>query len=450
MQKIDMISPISDTKILISKNGTGDSYFPGSGQTAPRQLDIRVRAMTGSTSPEANKPIYFRIHDPADPSLYRTDSAVGDNKGTGSIVSPVNTDSNGYATSTLTVTDQFSGDNYEVEASFDPSFPCSPNCSKTAKITAWKRAYIEHIKMWKKGEFIIKDSGNGSGNPATEVYVKTASTFRRNDVVVVFSGTYPVGETRQVVSRDTKKNTITLNLALNNLYPSTVIPGQCDPSKPATDPNAFTPYCAKSPYSFVARTADGAYDVAPSETAYVRAFDDTFAHWKIAANSRYVPAWPDIPKTQPGDVAQFIYDHTLPFITTGTIQNHVALVSAGTHDVTNVPLYAAENAGLNYIAVFEQRTRDLNTTSPVNAVASVTAHELGHMWDVNGAPPSNGEDDQPAWIALNLDPYCLMNQARDRNQGVQAFHTNLGSAPTIDLYCIRGHVDNLFQYTCTW
>lgn len=42
-----------------------------------------------------------------------------------------------------------------------------------------------------------------------------------------------------------------------------------------------------------------------------------------------------------------------------------------------------------------------------------------------------------------------MNEARDRLIGPARFHANL-AAPSKDLYCIRGHVDDLNQDAYTW
>jgi len=79
-----------------------------------------------------------------------------------------------------------------------------------------------------------------------------------------------------------------------------------------------------------------------------------------------------------------------------------------------------------------------------NSLDSVGAHELAHNWNVN--PPegtTGGHDSEDAWNGGK----CLMNVVRDLTLGVVRFHTAPG---LIDLYCIRGHVDDLNQDSCTW
>jgi len=59
----------------------------------------------------------------------------------------------------------------------------------------------------------------------------------------------------------------------------------------------------------------------------------------------------------------------------------------------------------------------------------------------------NGHDLENSWN--NAARKCLMNEMRDPSLGVGRFHANL-AAPSKDLYCIRGHLDDLNQDTCVW
>jgi hypothetical protein len=56
-------------------------------------------------------------------------------------------------------TDRYAGDNYQIEASFDPSFTCATTstCAKSVIVTAWKRVYVAVNKMFRKGAFIAQN-----------------------------------------------------------------------------------------------------------------------------------------------------------------------------------------------------------------------------------------------------------------------------------------------------
>ena len=74
-----------------------------------------------------------------------------------------------------------------------------------------------------------------------------------------------------------------------------------------------------------------------------------------------------------------------------------------------------------------------------------SARSQGHDWDVNHGM-SRHHDSQFAWNSATAK--CLMDPDRDRKLGVVALHDE--TAPSIDLYCIRSHVDDLNQTSCTW
>ncbi len=363
--KFDIPQGVNATRVLIHKHGSG-SYPNTTYQTADRLISIKGTAYTGART-LTNRDVYMRVIDPPDSSLYSVNPHIGDNQDKGDATAGTlicgnppsysttctwRTDAQGVirdmtsgTSPILKVTNQYSGDNYLVEAGFDAGFGCSPNCSKTGILTAWKRAYIESLVMWRQGEFITQNSGNGSGKPATEVFVANPNTFRKDDDVFVFSANNTIGEVRRVKAVSAAKKKITLYTALNGLYAHTVVPGTCDPAN-----GTFNAYCANTPYSFVARVAAGVYDVSPGGSA---SFDDTFVEWKPANSSpRYLPSWPNIPFASPPTVANFIYMRTQPFISTASLINHIAVISAGTHAVTSDPLYGATNPDLNFTAVF--------------------------------------------------------------------------------------------------
>jgi hypothetical protein len=72
---------------------------------------------------------------------------------------------------------------------------------------------------------------------------------------------------------------------------------------------------------------------------------------------------------------------------------------------------------------------------------------LAHQWNVN-PEDSEAHDLENTWNTPARK--CLMNESRDpKIGGVAKFHANL-TAASKDLYCIRGHVDDLNLDTCSW
>ncbi|MCC6723282.1 MAG: hypothetical protein IT258_02140 [Saprospiraceae bacterium] len=77
----------------------------------------------------------------------------------------------------LKITDQYSGDNYVVEASLSPNF--EPGCAydKTINLVAWKRIYVEYDRMYKKGATLIQDFTPDSDTNDDVLYVDNVDDF---------------------------------------------------------------------------------------------------------------------------------------------------------------------------------------------------------------------------------------------------------------------------------
>ena len=84
------------------------------------------------------------------------------------------------------------GDNYQIEASFDPAFSCesdlSKPCATSAIITTRKRIYVETHQMFRAGSFLAADVAAG----ATEIPVTNHAVFRDGDQVTFMHGV-PIG-----------------------------------------------------------------------------------------------------------------------------------------------------------------------------------------------------------------------------------------------------------------
>ncbi len=152
-------------RVLTHKYRSDDAY-PSSLQTEDGKIRVEglVHDLTGSTGISERK-VYFRLIDPPDTADYVVkagDATVNDNvdgpgKLNGSATATGTSDSSGKVSVTLEITDHAAGDNYQVEASLDQNFNCSPApCQKSIVYTAWKRVYVEAHKMFKVGSFIAE------------------------------------------------------------------------------------------------------------------------------------------------------------------------------------------------------------------------------------------------------------------------------------------------------
>ena len=131
--------------------------------------------------------IWLRVVDPADPSLYMPTHPPNDNRDPQprGVLMPrscadsscraapgaplrVRSSPGGVVEVELEGTDRYAGDNYYLEASFDPSFTCATSgteganaCARSGLVTAWKRVFIEKRRALKNGLFLAEDANAG-------------------------------------------------------------------------------------------------------------------------------------------------------------------------------------------------------------------------------------------------------------------------------------------------
>jgi hypothetical protein len=170
------------------------------------QMDI-----TGSvahTLPSSPNDVYFKLIDPKDVAPYAlADAHPGDNvvdsagpllmlpDGThrtqvGQVLHATWDATTKKTAVVLEGTDRYAGNNYQVEASFDPAFPCEnthdPNypCAASAIVTAWKRVYLETDHMFRSGTFLAANT-----DPASDdVLVDDGSVFHAGQSVRFIHG----------------------------------------------------------------------------------------------------------------------------------------------------------------------------------------------------------------------------------------------------------------------
>lgn len=436
------------TRVLIHKH-RGDDAYPSAFQVEDRKIVIEA-TLAGRTP---GVPLYLRIIDPEDLAAYATSSAP-DNKGaieTLSNSSPL-TNAQGRVQTELTVTDSFAGDNYQIEVSLKPHANFKP-IARSPVLTAWKRAYIEYDRMYEVGETVTQDSGLG----ANRVYVANPSTFSVGDDVHVLSGdnfATAEGEISKVAPGGIAADHIVLEDTLTNLY--------------RESDGGPAPTNDQHPFSFVARVADGSYDAQLSSESLTRLYDDTFMEWLFVDGGSFLPLWPVVDSTTPATAAEWIQQRTVHFFKNldafsppSASRNHVQLVAAARYDPQIVPypvppqdviggVSLGDLDATNWSWVFVKGILDgctiVGCTAQQldNILNDYKNHELAHQWQVNKPQNVAGHDMRTSWNSSQL---CQMNESRDFSMPTK-FHAEL-SAP-FDLFCIRGHVDDLDQDGCSW
>lgn len=185
----DFSSNMDIGKVLISTRTGDDNYFTPY-QTEDGQL--RVKAVlpvsySGST-------IHFTVIDPDDKSSYENSPAGDDNFGGLGMLSAATATAQSMtfganqmavAEVTLTITNRYSGDNYQIKASLDAGFSFE-NTSTSIPYIAWKRMYFEYHDMYKNGSFLYTDFiPDGNTNPDV-IRIYDISNLAVNDDIEIF------------------------------------------------------------------------------------------------------------------------------------------------------------------------------------------------------------------------------------------------------------------------
>jgi hypothetical protein len=206
-------------RVLISKT-RGDAYYSTNNTTRAnthaQNSDGKV-TITAHLPPEGDgSTIYFRVIDPDDASPYETDPAEGDNAFTHALSLPSdkaklveNLSGNQVAAAeTVLSFGTYSGDNFIVEASGDPTFPAAAT-QRTPILVAWKRAYLEVDNMFQQGATVVRKTLISSG-ATTLLPVDNVEDFAALPDVTIFT---PGGLTiaRKVLAVDSSDKTIVVD-----------------------------------------------------------------------------------------------------------------------------------------------------------------------------------------------------------------------------------------------
>ncbi len=193
-------------KIIIWTDSTDNIYSTTtrtSKNNLPAQSEdgkVHITVHITPANENLNKRVYFRLINPDldDASSYDTDTLPNDNRdminklGSLSVTNDItvfkNINGNNVAAAetVLTITDQYSGDNYQVEASLDSTFTNPAKILKTEILVAWKRIYVEEDKMYRYGATLINNFTPDANTTNDTILVDNTSDFAIGDTVELF------------------------------------------------------------------------------------------------------------------------------------------------------------------------------------------------------------------------------------------------------------------------
>ncbi len=401
-----------------------------------QQEDGKVIIEVHLPEEQAGEIVYFRVTDPDpdDLSSYETNNDSGDNVGGPGQLDKtmveaeeeeVDDETKAVARCTLTITNQYSGDNYQVEAS------CSDDFSTyvaTPVLVAWKRVYVEYDEMLRKGASLIDITTyiNFNDNFPDILPVDDNSDFSIGDKIIVFS---PDGIEFEATVEDTPgSNAITVigtGGPFNLLkfwgvmidgedetfsIPLNLIEGGFGKLTDGGDGGAFVEFIPVQ----IGNEITPKYTQFPNDPSEV---------------SGYVGTW----RTSSNIGPPHYNDNRFHIIASSDIEN------AASRGATVEPL--------NYTLLFEDNFVNPQGTFPQDkiplAMAETLVHELGHQFDilvgtfphVHEFPPMPGDPPlDPEYNNHEGTDRGVMSYARDFIDGIAEFY--LGC-----IYHIRNHED---------
>ncbi len=469
-------APAEDRHVILSNLHSGYQYpryqaLGGQDSAVP----MFVRARGPSRQYEAGLTVYLRVDDPADSAAYMNLSGnvlahANDNDGPAALldgngitasatagVYQATSGANGEIDFTLRLqSGTAAGDNYQIEASFDPTFPAGAT-TKSGMLTAWKRVFVEKHLMLRNGMFLTRDAHAGettirvngnhyNGNQGRHrlsagdqiVLVHGPALDRRNALLGMAIEYHSIADVQAVpntndyiVTLGTRQgHTIQAEQLLHDFGP--------DPSDPATlelgDAIARPSGSALSGLDyFNARDSLLAqYDANGQPSS---AFSQAFTEYVVLPDGPFgfVPV-PRMLSSTETLLQHFADKWSLSVSTDGAgggicLPNHQLLI-VGDTDGSNPPSevgQTTQNVGaevasyvfrgaIDFAVTNHNQANPHNGQNPDNWAAKNEAHELGHQWELDSAwaaqaGVSLGHCPSDSTAFDDASTYCLMATA---------------------------------------
>lgn len=366
-------------------------------------------------------------------------------------------------------TDRYAGDNYYLEASFDPAFTCATAgvnggsiCPRSGVVTAWKRVYIEKRKMLRNGLFLAQNANAGDtfivtrgnrwrGNRGNsdrlskneKIVIVHAPQLNRSDLS---AGWY--SEVHTILSvEDLGNGEYRVNLGTKQ--GNTVIPEALQHDYSTENNLAIGDAISKLDQLFV--TADEVFD-APMDLVTGEAFVDSFVENVILSDITTPGGDVPVPflETDDQNLLQTLAEKWSSVVN-GTLEpNHQLLIIASDNNddgdgidagltISQVP--GGRTSSWVFWATIDQQLSGNNANNVSTWAKKTSAHEIAHQWETNGV--WNLLDHCPATTKTWNDPsaYCLLaahdpngaGAVAQRMNGIARFHFLPGHSESLEI-----------------
>lgn len=403
-------------KVLIQTDVTDSDYWTTTRTTKenkPAQSEdglVKITVHMTPASDNVGKVIYFRLINPDldDASSYETDVATGDNRDPMNPVGKLNGNTTGdifdvtelktingvevaAAEVELEITNRYSGDNYQVEASLDPHFDDPAQILQTSELVAWKRMYMEQDNMYLSGA-TIASSFTPDANSANDVIgVDNTDDFIIGSDVELFN---PAGDTE--VHTVIAKTATTLTLDDIGM-PLSVFDGVRIVGVPTTYEIPLNHF--PDAFGASASGADGG----------------AFVEFEWGFNgSGSIPKFTELPSDI---ITQFFCEHW--FKNSGDGTNIFQFVAAASHGTANK--LGVTGHGANFSVVFVARHASF-TVNMFDAISNTGVHEVGHQFEVANSHVDL-QVNEPNHETPSLD-FCVMSYNSNPEDGDCEFDTD--------------------------
>ncbi|MEA2571166.1 MAG: hypothetical protein QOI24_3167 [Acidobacteriota bacterium] len=436
---------VRSTKVLTHKFGAslGAAAVYPNGQTTDGELPITL--VTRAAAPGTQ--IYLRVVDPEDAAAYSKPPQKNDNVDTGrgtisgARTATVTLPQTGGVDVILQTSLNASGDNYQVQASANPSIQTDPSfvcdwttfCQSSGNITAWKRLYVEMDEMYRTSSLVGERSLVG----ATTIYTD-GSFSRGNNVRMIHApsfGRADAADTAGFYSEDR----VILNVAKNS-NPAHKGKYAITLDKALTQPYYLDIVVLNTQLGDaivnLSQNADPLYHFDPQYVAgaFAEAFVEVITSPTGGVGVPFYAAMNDGSMAAVGN--KWFAAKTGP----STPSNFGLAIAASTRASLTTPNALSLGTTGGIFSYVWRQTIDTATAGPkskypltsgLNATTvsgEVLVHELAHQWNVNTGYPGNECDKKSYANAVN---YCHGNGPQNSGQygdGIIKFHY-VGSSP---------------------
>jgi hypothetical protein len=354
----------------------------------------------------------------------------------------VDTDENGLASIVLYTTARYAGDNYQVQASYQPLSAATPVSNAHIKaqsgiITAWKRVFVERDKMFKKGGLLFADFNKDTCAPnCSQLLLYDWATIADGDNVVVFDEATTAevaGEVRTVTGvpvpgpPNSGFVTVTLNANLTKKYHATANDGLSPPHPTfANNHSGGLGVLSGDPETI---NGTGARFYEADMQTMPQAFNDTFVEFLTPRGGEgalpYIDALANLyASSSTGRSLRALFSSV--WFQNGPItgNNYLHLIGARGEDGGSIGGDTLPEDKESMICIETWYAKYSLAADAEAAVQTATSHEIAHQFYVNACAltddcskqaAANHHDYRPRWMdnttgcpAANANP-CLMD-----------------------------------------